>query len=103
MAKTGKIRSADELVKKYQSAGKIPASSGPKGPGGPGGRNKMAGGKPKDTRASIMRLLAYLNPYKLYVLIAFACVLLSTGATLWHGVRQVLSPQPANNSPRHLY
>lgn len=82
MAKAGKIRSADELVKKYQSAGKIPASSGPKGPGGPGGRNKIAGGKPKDTRASIMRLLAYLNPYKLYVLIAFACVLLSTGATL---------------------
>ena len=80
MAGKGKTRSAEELVKKYQSAGRTQTSSGPKGPGG--GRNKIASGKPKDARASIKRLLAYLNPYKLYVLLAFACVLLSTGATL---------------------
>lgn len=75
-------RSAEELLKKYQSLGKVP--QGGRGPGGGpgGGKNRGAGGKPKDTQGSILRLLRYLNPYKFHVLIAFLCVLISTGATL---------------------
>ena len=75
-------RSAEELLKKYQSLGKVP--QGGRGPGGGpgGGRNRGVGGKPKDTQGSILRLLRYLNPYKFHVLIAFICVLISTGATL---------------------
>ena len=75
-------RSAEELLKKYQSLGKVP--QGGRGPGGGpgGGKNRGVGGKPKDTQGSILRLLRYLNPYKFHVLIAFICVLISTGATL---------------------
>lgn len=75
-------RSAEELLKKYQSLGKVP--QGGRGPGGGpgGGKNRGFGGKPKDTQGSILRLLRYLNPYKFHVLIAFICVLISTGATL---------------------
>ena len=75
-------RSAEELLKKYQSLGKVP--QGGRGPGGGpgGGKNRGAGGKPKDTQGSILRLLRYLNPYKFHVLIAVICVLISTGATL---------------------
>ena len=75
-------RSAEELLKKYQSLGKVP--QGGRGPGGGpgGGKNRGVGGKPKDTQGSILRLLRYLNPYKFHVLIAFLCVLISTGATL---------------------
>ncbi len=75
-------RSAEELLKKYQSLGKVPQGGRGPGGGGPGGRNRGAGGKPKDTRNSVMRLLRYLNPYKYYVACAFFCVLVSTGATL---------------------
>lgn len=75
-------RSTEELLKKYQSLGKVPR--GGRGPGGGpgGGKNRGVGGKPKDTQGSILRLLRYLNPYKFHVLIAFICVLISTGATL---------------------
>ena len=73
-------RSAEELLKKYQSLGKVPQGGRGGGPGG--GKNRGAGGKPKDTQGSILRLLRYLNPYKFHVLIAFLCVLISTGATL---------------------
>ena len=73
-------RSAEELLKKYQSLGKVPQGGRGGGPGG--GKNRGAGGKPKDTQGFILRLLRYLNPYKFHVLIAFLCVLISTGATL---------------------
>ena len=72
-----RIRTAEELAKKYQSSG-VPSG---KGPGGPG-RGKIAPGKPKDTKASIARLLKYLSKYKFFVVLAFVCVLLSTGANL---------------------
>lgn len=77
MAQGKRVRSAEELAKKYQSIGRAPAG---KGPGG--GRGKMVGGKPKDTKASIIRLLRYLEKYKFFVLIAFICVVISTGANL---------------------
>lgn len=73
-----RIRTAEELAKKYQSSG-VPSG---KGPGGGPGRSKIAPGKPKDTKASIARLLKYLSKYKFFVILAFVCVLLSTGANL---------------------
>lgn len=51
-----------------------------RGPGGPGG---MPGGrKPKETRATIKRLLGYLGRDKGFVIAALVCVIVFSGATL---------------------
>ena len=78
MAERSRVRSAETLLKRYQSIGRVPQRGG--GPGrGPG---RGPGGKPKNTKDSILRLLKYLERYKFYVLIAFICVLISTGSNL---------------------
>ena len=59
--------------------GRGPGGPGP-GPGGPGG---MPGGrKPKETRATIKRLLGYLGRDKGFVIAALVCVIAFSGATL---------------------
>lgn len=59
--------------------GRGPGGPGP-GPGGPGG---MPGGrKPKETRATIKRLLGYLGRDKGFVIAALVCVIVFSGATL---------------------
>lgn len=51
--------------------------------GGPGKRAKaMNGGKPKETRATIGRLLAYMQEDKGYIVLALIFVLIYSGATL---------------------
>lgn len=56
---------------------------GPGGPGGAGARAMMADGrKPKNSRATIRRLLRYLNEDKGKMGLAFICVLLNTFGTL---------------------
>lgn len=54
------------------------------GPGhGPGGRHARAmGGKPKETKQTIKRLLGYLGKDKKHVIIALACVVISSLSTL---------------------
>ena len=54
------------------------------GPGhGPGGRHARAmGGKPKETRQTIKRLLGYLGKDKKHVIIALVCVVISSLSTL---------------------
>mgnify|MGYP005761112887 FL=1 len=54
------------------------------GPGhGPGGRHARAmGGKPKETKQTIKRLLGYLGKDKKHVIIALVCVVISSLSTL---------------------
>ena len=61
-----------------------PPGRGPgRGPGGPGGpRGPRGGGKPKNGKQTIIRLLRYLEQDKLKLIVAYICVLASTLATL---------------------
>ena len=62
-----------------------PAGGPPmRGPGhGPGGRHARAmGGKPKETKQTIKRLLGYLGKDKKHVIIALVCVVISSLSTL---------------------
>ena len=54
------------------------------GPGGGPGKHAraMGGGKPKETRVTIGRLLSYMAPDKGYIVLALFFVLLFSGATL---------------------
>lgn len=54
---------------------------GPKGPG-PGGRGRVPGGKPRNTKQTLRRLLKYLEKDKLKLIFVFVCVLLTTLSTL---------------------
>ena len=86
-------RSLEELQKQYNSyASKI----GPGGPGGPGGRGPMghgpggrgrgpgvrAKGKPKNTKATILRLFSYIKKYTGLLLLVLLCMLGSTLSSL---------------------
>lgn len=53
---------------------------GPMG-GGPG-HGKSHGGMPKQSKETIRRLLSYLGDYKLYMAVAFLCVIANTVSTL---------------------
>lgn len=81
-------RSLEELQANYQGTSQQPQKKGmkmgrpgPGGPGGPGGA-PMGGGKPKNKRAIIRRLLSYLGAYKFRLLLVLFCMLLSTCASL---------------------
>lgn len=51
------------------------------GPGGPGG-GRMAKGTPKNSKATIKRLMGYLNEDKSKMMLAFFCVIVNTIASL---------------------
>lgn len=60
---------------------------GPMGPGGPGrgpgrGGRAMMGGKPKNSGATIKRLLSYMGKDKIFVCLALVCVVAFSAATL---------------------
>lgn len=53
------------------------------GPGhGPGRHARAMGGKPKETKQTIKRLLSYLGKDKIHVMIALVCVVISSLSTL---------------------
>ena len=69
-------RSIEELQKRYASLGKLPKGGpggGPRGRGGP--RPK---GKPKNSRATVRRLLGYIGAYRFRLIFVFLCMLCST-------------------------
>ena len=84
-------RSLEALQKQYNSAasampGKAPGGRGPgggpgRGPGGPGMRG-IGGGKPKNTLATIKRLLSYISKYKIRLVFVLLCMLTSTVTSL---------------------
>ena len=56
---------------------------GPGGPGGPGrGPGPRGGGKPKQTKEAVKRLMSYLEKDRLGMLMAFFCVILGTTTNL---------------------
>ena len=81
-------RTLEELQKRYQSAPK----GGPGGHGGPmpaGPRGPMRGpmgmgasGKPRNTKKTLGRLLGYIKGYRILLLPALLCLLISTLSTL---------------------
>ncbi len=76
-------RTLEELQKQYNAAS--PGQKGFKGPDRPGGGRQGtpgAHGKPKDTKKTLGRLLAYLSPYKGRFILVLACMLVSTLTSL---------------------
>ena len=79
-------RTLEELQKQYggkSSKGKMPGGPG-HGPGsrrggGPGVRAK---GKPKNTKATVKRLLSYLSKYKFRLVLVLVCMFFNTLASL---------------------
>ncbi|MBR2381390.1 MAG: ABC transporter ATP-binding protein [Clostridia bacterium] len=79
-------RTLEELQKQYggrSSKGKMPGGPGhrpgPRRGGGPGVRAK---GKPKNTKATVRRLLSYLSKYKFRLALVLVCMLFHTLASL---------------------
>lgn len=78
------IRPIEELQKRYSfgSKGETKRGMGGPGPGRGGPRGRMPGGKPRSSKGTIKRLLAYLSPYKLHFVFVFTCLAFSTSASL---------------------
>ena len=79
-------RTLEELQKQYggkSSKEKMPGGPGhgpgPRRGGGPGVRAK---GKPKDTKATVKRLLAYISKYKFRLILVLVCMLFHTVSSL---------------------
>ena len=79
-------RTLEELQKQYggkSSKGKMPGGPGhgpgPRRGGGPGVRAK---GKPKNTKATVKRLLSYLSKYKFRLVLVLVCMFFNTLASL---------------------
>ena len=74
-------RTLEQLQKQYNSS----ASMNKKGampPPGPRGRHQGMGGKPKNTKQTVKRLLGYLSPYKFRLVIVVFTMLLATVTSL---------------------
>ena len=80
MARPAKPRTLEQLQKQYNSAAKPGAPGGMRRGHGPGGRGM--GGKPKDTKKTLGRLLSYMRPYRLRFLLVLLCMLISTATSL---------------------
>ena len=81
-------RSIEQLRARYNSASHGESlRGGPGGPGGPrgGGMHRRASGKPKNLGATVKRLLGYVGKYKLRLFFVFACMILTTLASLCGG------------------
>ena len=78
-------RTLEELQKQYggksfdPKKAKMMGGHGPRRGGGPGVRAK---GKPKNTKATIKRLLSYVAKYKFRLVLVLVCMLMSTLASL---------------------
>ncbi len=80
MMETKKMTRAEKIAKKFQNAAPMPMQRGPGG-GPPGMRGGM-GGKPKDARKTVSRLLSYVGRDKGKILLAFICILVSSASNL---------------------
>ncbi len=78
-------RTLEQLQKQYNSIAAahkphMPPMGRPGGPGGP--RGAGLGGKPKNTKATMTRLLTYIKPYTLRFIGVLLCMLTSTVTSL---------------------
>ncbi len=76
-------RKLEELRSRYNSTAPDKKGRGMGGPGGGRGGPRIHGGKPKNTRAIIMRLLSYLKNYRLRLVCVLFCMLFSTVSSLF--------------------
>ena len=68
-----------DLKYRYESKSSgAPAAPRRMGPGGRHGRGLPGGGKPKDSRRTVVRLLRYLEEDKAKMALAFVCVIANT-------------------------
>lgn len=74
-------RTLESLQKQYAREVKMPMRGGPGG-GGPRRGDPRMKGKPKNTKATISKLLAYLKQYKLRLVGVLLCMLTSTATSL---------------------
>lgn len=78
-------RTLEELQRQYSSKAhdtKKPMMGGPGGRGGRGAPMGRMGGKPKNTKLTILRLLAYFKPHILKLIVVLFCMLLSAVTSL---------------------
>lgn len=77
-----KHRTLEELQRQYHSS--APDRRRGQGPmhGGPGGRMGPGGGKPKNTKGTILRIWKYTSPYKLRLIAVLFCMVLATLTSL---------------------
>ena len=76
-------RTLEQLRQQYKGTASAKGGRGPGGPGGgPRGRHMRPGGKPKNLKNTISRLLGYIGIYKKRLILVAFCMLLSTGASL---------------------
>ncbi|MBQ7300164.1 MAG: ABC transporter ATP-binding protein, partial [Clostridia bacterium] len=83
-------RSLKELQKQYSGAGKpgVPGGRGPMGGPGPrrgGGPGVRAKGKPKNMRATVIRLLSYVAKYRFQLILVFLFMFINTATSLYAG------------------
>ena len=80
-------RSLKELQRQYNSKSKIESLRGGPGPGRPGGPGpgRRPGGKPKDMKNTIKRLLKYIGKYKFRFVFVFICMIITTVSSLLGG------------------
>lgn len=81
-------RSLETLQKQYHSASKPGApgmGGGPRGGGPRGGPMRGMGGKPKNMRKTVGRLLSYVGKYKILLFIVFFFMIVNTVTTLVGG------------------
>ena len=78
-------RSLQELQKQYHSSSK-PGAKGPGGHGGPRGRGPAGmGGKPKNLKRTVGRLLGYVGKYKALFFVVLIFMMINTVASLVGG------------------
>ena len=78
----GDDKMLESLKKRYGRAVAAPKGPMGHGPGGPGRRRSMAKGTPKNSKATVKRLLSYLAEDKAKMGLAFFCVIVNTAASL---------------------
>lgn len=79
-------RNLESLQKRYNKAAVAPKGGMMGGPGrGPGrgpGAQRGMGGKPKNTKNTIKRLMKYISKYKFHLVLVLLCMLCSTATSL---------------------
>ncbi len=97
-------RSLEELSKRYAALGKASGKGMGHGPGGPRGRgpHMREKGKPKNSRATVRRLLGYIAAYRFRLLFVLLCMLSSTLCSLLGGylLRDVINVLDRSVAPK---
>ncbi len=76
-------RNLESLQKQYSKSSRGPGGPGGPGPGRGGGpRGRGMGGKPKNTKTTIVRLLGYLKPHTFSLVLVLVCMLTNTVTAL---------------------